>query len=166
MTIAAAEILFSIGTWAAELGTSRDVLRRVLAHAGVVAAGTRSGHPIYRGRDVCQAWATHLGASADNDPDKLPPIERKAHWQAEREKLHLGLERGDVVASLDVEQRYASRNKLIDQAIETAPDVLERDVGLSSTQAARLEKHLDELRVVLHRLLVEEDADSAVQVGG
>jgi 2-keto-4-pentenoate hydratase len=93
----------------------------------------------------------------------LKPFERKAFFQAEREKLHLQAERGDLVPSIDVEQRYASRNKLIDLALETGADVLERDVGLTPAQAARLEKHLDELRMTLYRILVDDDADSAVQ---
>jgi hypothetical protein len=141
-------------------GLSRETIARRIEDAQLKPSGERQGHPIFKPRDALPAIFAMTGD--EMDPDKLKPFERHAHWKAEREKLHLQIERADVVVSLDVEQRYASRNKLIDQAVETAPDVLERDVGLTAIQAKRLEKHLDELRLALHRILVEDDAAGAV----
>lgn len=158
MAIQAPEIAFSLGTWAAELGTTRDVLRRVVSEAGVVPAGKKSGHPIYRGRDVCAAWAGMHQREA-GDPDKLPPMERKAHYQAEHEKLRLQMERAELVPSLEVEQGHGQIFAIVAQAYDTLPDVLERDVGLSPAQLARVEKALDEQREALYQALNDEPED-------
>lgn len=164
MGIKATEVLFSIGTWAAELGVTRDVLRRILAEAGTTPAGKRAGHPVYRARDVVAAWAKSLGAT--DDPDALRPMERKLHYQAEREKLNLQVDRGELVPSLEVEQGQGQIFAIVTQSLETLPDVLERDVGLSALQLARVERHLDQLREALYQKLnedaVEDDADRAV----
>src|SRR5688572_4546143 len=125
MAIAAPEISFSLGTWAAEIGTTRDVLRRVVAEAGVVPSGKRAGHPIYRGRDIFAAWSGQN--ERESDPDKLPPMERKAHYQAEHEKLRLQVERSELVPALEVEQGHGRIFAIVTQAYDTLPDVLERD---------------------------------------
>lgn len=161
MSIQAPEISFSLGTWAAEAGVSRDVLRRILSERGVQPSGKRGGHPIYRARDVIAALTSDR-ADAD-DPDKLKPWERKAHYQAEHEKLRLQVERGELVPSIEVEQGHGQIFAIVTQAYDTLPDVLERDVGLNAMQLVRVEKHLDEAREALYQALNadEDDADSA-----
>jgi ABC-type phosphate transport system auxiliary subunit len=161
MAIAAPEVSFSLGTWAAEAGITRDVLRRIMSEAGIQPAGKRGGHPVYRARDVIAA----LSADRDgvDDPDKLKPLERKAHYQAEHEKLRLQIERGELVPSLEVEQGHGQIFAIVTQMYDTLPDVLERDVGLTPQQLVRVEKHLDEAREALYQALNadEDDADSA-----
>jgi phage terminase Nu1 subunit (DNA packaging protein) len=167
MAIKAAEIEFSLGTWAAELGVSRDVLRRILTESGVVPVGKRSGHPLYRGREVITAWVSHLNGGDERDPDKLPPIERKAHYQAEHEKLQLQRERGELVPSLQVEQEIGALVKRFAQGLDALPDVLERDVGVHPVLVARIERAVDELREAIYQDMnadAEDDgADSAAE---
>jgi hypothetical protein len=93
----------------------------------------------------------------------LPPLERKAHYQAEHEKLRLQTERGELVPSLEVEQGHGQIFAIVSQAFDTLPDVLERDVGLTTAQLVRLERLLDEAREALYQALNadEDDADSA-----
>src|SRR5688572_23463577 len=134
MAIQSAEVVFSLGTWAIEAGISRDVMRRILSERGVQPAGKRGGHPVYRARDVIGALMSN-GADQD-DPDKLKPWERKAHYQAEHEKLRLQVERGELVPALEVERGHGQIFAIATQAFDTLPDVLERDVGLTPLQLA------------------------------
>jgi hypothetical protein len=144
---------------ASEFGVARETARNRLDAAGVMAVdGGR--HPTYRLRDVLAAFTGEEGF----DPDKLKPWERKAHYQAEHEKLRLQIERGELVPALEVEQGHGQIFAIVTQAYDTLPDVLERDVGLNAMQLARVEKHLDEAREALYQALNagEDDADSAV----
>ncbi len=144
---------------ASEFGVARETARKRLDDAGVGPSETRGGHPAYRLRDVLEAFAGEEGF----DPDKLKPWERKAHYQAEHEKLKLQVERGELVPFMEVERGEGEIFAIVTQAWETAPDVLERDVGLTAMQLARLERHFDEARNALYRRLNEEaDADSTV----
>jgi len=161
MTIAAAPVHLSLGTWATALEVSRDVLRRVLTEAGVQPAGKKSGHPVYAAKAVVDAWVKHLTGGEAADPDALRPFERKAHYQAEHEKLRLQVERGELVPSIEVEQGHGRIFAIATQAFDTLPDVLERDVGLSPLQLVRVEKHLDETREALYQALIEGEDDGA-----
>src|SRR5262245_52991698 len=134
MAIAATEVSFSLGTWAAQAGLSRDVMRRIVTEQGVQPSGKRSGHPLYAATDIIRALLANAGAS--DDPDKLKPWERKAHYQAEHEKLRLQVERGELVPSIEVERGHGQIFAIATQCFDTLPDVLERDVGLSPLQLA------------------------------
>jgi uncharacterized protein DUF1441 len=146
---------------ASEFGVARETARKRLDDAGVGPSETKGGHPVYRLRHVLEAFAGEEGF----DPDKLKPWERKAHYQAEHEKLRLQVERGEVVPGLEVEQGQAAIFKIVTQFYETLPDLLERDVGASPLMLVRVEKALDESREALYQKLNEgdePDADSAV----
>jgi phage terminase Nu1 subunit (DNA packaging protein) len=157
MPIAAAEISFSIGTWAVEAGMTRDVLRRILSERGVQPAGKRGGHPVYRARDVIAALISN-GEAAD-DPDKLKPWERKAHYQAEHEKLRLQVERGELVPSIEVEQEMAAMAKRFIQTLDTLPDLIERDVGAHPALLERIERAIDKERETLFEDLNKDAED-------
>lgn len=158
MALAATPVEQSLGTWAAALGVTRDVLRRVLADAGVQPSGKKSGHPAYALRDVLEAWISNITGGAP-DPDSLRPMERKLHYQAEHEKLRLQVERGELVPSIEVERGHGLIFAIVAQCFDTLPDVLERDVGLNSLQLTRAERHLDEAREALYQKLIEGDED-------
>jgi hypothetical protein len=76
-------------------------------------------------------------------------------------------QRGELVPSLEVEQGHGQIFAISTQMADTLPDVLERDVGLTPLQLARVEKHLDEWREALYQRLIEgredDGADSAAQ---
>ncbi len=62
----------AIGTFAAEFGLTRDVLRRIITEARVRSVGKRSGHPVYRLKDVYNAVVK------EQDVDTMNPHARLA----------------------------------------------------------------------------------------
>jgi hypothetical protein len=141
----------SISDLAAEFGMTRDTVRKRLGAANVRPAAERRGHHVYRLRDALGAL---LGDGSD-DPERLDPFRRKAHFQAEKEKLHLDVERGELVPRPEVEDYYARAFKPIGVFLETLPDALERDAGLTPAQIERTERLLDGLREQLHANVLE-----------
>jgi Protein of unknown function (DUF1441) len=89
-------------------------------------------------------------------PDRLDPFRRKAHWQAESAELRVAVDRGELVPRQDVLETYAAALKPIRLTLETLPDVLERDAGLSAHQVARAEKAIDQVREHLHADVLKE----------
>jgi len=130
----------SLGALAAEFGMTRDVLRRVVSEAGVSPTGKRGGHPIYRLRDV------FVAITKQSDGEHMNPHARFALARAIKTEDEIKTARRELVAAHDVEQTFGRLFKLCAQAFDTATDNLERDVGLSAKQAARLERHFDECR--------------------
>lgn len=155
-------VLLSLSSLAQEFGIARETVSRRLSSANVQPADTSGPHPRYRLRDVLPALTSDV--DAQNDPQKLRPFERRAHYQAELEALTLAAKRGELVPSFEVEQRFGEMLKAVGEMLDTLPDVLERDCGAGPLLLARIEKRLDELREMLYATLTEdEDADSTVR---
>jgi hypothetical protein len=151
----------SIRAFCEEAGTDRDTTSRRVTEARCRPTGQRGGHPVYRLQDLLRA-SFFTGADGDADPDKLDPFKRRAFYQGELDKLKLGVERGELVPRIEVEQEQARTMKIVARFFDTLPDVLERDCGASPILLAKVEQRLDEVREEIYRELVAEDVDSAV----
>jgi len=146
---------FSLSVLAHGFGCSREHLRRKLDDARVAPSGERGGHPVYRLRDVVEAWGMDR-----TDTNKMDPVQRRAHYQAELEQLELETRKREVIPRIEVEQEQARVAKVITQMLDTLPDVLERDCGLAPAQVARVEERIDQVRMELHADLAGEEEDA------
>ncbi len=76
------------------------------------------------------------------NPEDLPPLERRAWYQSERERVHLEREQEHLVPAEEVREQLALVIKITNQFLDTLPDVLERDCRLPTDAIAVLEKRL------------------------
>ena len=123
---------------------SRDVLRRIVAEAGVKPAGKRGGHPVYRLKDVYDA------IEADRDTDRMNPHARYALAKAILAEDEIRVRRGELLESYDVERQFYKVFDMVALAYETAVDCCERDAGLTTQQATYLDEFFDKQRENLY----------------
>jgi hypothetical protein len=153
----------SVREFCDETGTDRETVAGRIKSANVAPSVNRGRWPLYRLRDLLRAAYTTTEDGAI-DPDRLRPFERKAHYQAEHEKLRLQTERGELVSSIEVEQQLGALFKEISRTFETLPDILERDAGATPEMLARVERTLDEVRERLYQDIAgRDDADGAAE---
>lgn len=155
----------SISALALEFGVTRETAAKRLAEARVKPSAKRGGYPVYRLKD---AWPVITGVSAGDgdDPDKLRPFERQAHYKAEHLKLQVETEKREVIPRIEVEQEQARIFKLVAMRDDTLPDILERDCGLPAHVVELIEKTIDRSRDDLYKALTagpEEDADPGAE---
>jgi hypothetical protein len=155
---------WSIARLADEFGMDRRTATKRLRDAGVPPAGKRAGHDVYRLADAAAALVDPIvagGADAQGvvDPRDLPPKERKDYYQSENERLKVEVTLGTLVHAAEVEADYAKLVKAFVQAIDTLPDILERDCALSPEAVQRVQRSCDELREHLYERVVGEDED-------
>ena len=144
----------SISQASRDTGFHRQTIRNAIAAAGLKPSREIAGNPRYRYKDLLPVL--YQGQTADEvDPDKMKPFDRKAHYQAEREKLNLEVERGQLAPAMDVERGYFWIFDMTAQSFETAVDNAERDVGLSALQSRYLDEHFDRCRSALYKRIVE-----------
>lgn len=158
-------IHLSVTAFAKEFSSTRETVTKRIADARLSPSGKRGGFPVYRLKDL---FKTVYQSAADGgvDPDKFDPFQRKAHYQAEHEKLSLETERGQLIPAIEVEAQFAANYKVMSHWVDTLPDILERDCGLNQMALAKLEQRMDRLREDLYRqLTAEDDADRAVRTG-
>jgi hypothetical protein len=141
----------SLSVLAREMGISRDKLRDLLHRAKVQPAGDRSGHPVFHLRDAFRLLSVPSEAV---DPVTLPAFERAAYWRAENERMRAMEASRELIPRVEVEQESARFTKIVIQALETMPDVLERDCGLAPPVVARVEERIDQLRRDLYACVV------------
>ena len=151
-------IHLSIRAYAEESSGDRETITKRIRAASISPSGKRGGHPVYRLRDLMRA-AYMTTEEGELDPDRLEPFKRHAFYKAEREKLQVQVERGELLSSLAVEQRFAGVFKDIAEFCDTVTDVLERDCGLSGPQVVKVEERIDQLREQLYTKVNEVPAD-------
>lgn len=137
---------WSITTFSFETGRTRETVTKRIQKNGVRPSGTgRAGHALYPCRDVLPL----LYSGTDEggvDPDKLSPTDRKAHFGAEEAKVRLAQKMGELIPRDEHDAEKSRCFSIIAQGLDTIPDVLERDCGLSAKQLEAVETSLDSIR--------------------
>ena len=87
-----------------------------------------------------------LAEKMSADVDCLSPSDRRAFFQAEIERLKYERETGELIPAYEVAQEMSYQAKAVVQLLETLPDILERDCGLSPSTLVRVQQVIDDLR--------------------
>jgi len=152
---------WSVARLADEFGMDRRTASKRLKEAGISPSGRRSGNDIYRLADAAPALVQALpggGGGADFvDPRDLPPMERRAYFQSENERLKVETTTGQLVPAAEVEADYAEMVKKVVQFFDTLPDVLERKAGLTPEQVVKVQDECDRVRQSMYEGITDDD---------
>ena len=107
------------------------------------AIGSNSKLKLYALSDLIKIG---LAEKMTGDVDSLSPVERRAFWQAENEKLKYERDTGELVPAFEVAQEMSFLAKAVVQSLDTLPDILERDCGLPPAALMRVQQVIDDLR--------------------
>jgi hypothetical protein len=132
----------SINQLASELGLDRATLTKRIDAAGVKPAGMKRGFPVYRLKDVLRAVRQGDAGSTSG----MSPSEERAHYDAQLKRIEFEERCGKLIPAADYEQGVAELVKVVVQTLDTLPDILERDVGLTPAQVVRAQQEIDRLR--------------------
>lgn len=159
----------SISTLATEFGMDRKTVARRLDASGITPADQVRGYPVYRLRDAVKAI---FGLSLERripepdegsamDPTRLPPMERRAWYQSENERLEVERKKGQLVPASTVEAEFAVLIKGMVQRLDTLADVLERDAALTPAQVEIVQRTVDSVREEMYRDQQQQESDAA-----
>lgn len=133
--------LVSISRLAELLGMDRKTVSKRIAEANVAPVGMRDGYPVYDGRQSCEACLIPQAASGDEtafDPRLLKPMDRRAWYQSERERMAVEAEARQLIPAIEVHAEMAELARGFVQFLDTLPDVLERAVHMRTDQIEAL----------------------------
>lgn len=105
--------------------------------------GSNSKLKLYALRDLI---LTGLAEKMSADVDSLSPVDRKAFWQAENERLKYEEKTGELIPASEVAFEMGAMAKAVVQTPETLPDILERDCGLQPKDLIRVQQVIDDVR--------------------
>lgn len=155
-------IHLSISSLAAELGMTRETVSKRLADMALAPSGEQRGYPVYRLKQAIQVLLV-LGPDGKPDPDRMEPVRRRMHYQAENEKLDLQRRQREVIPALEFEAEIARVLKALVQGLDTLSDRVERDCGLTAAQLEAIDKAVGEIRTEIHAALTAPE-DASVRV--
>lgn len=142
--------LWSINALAEEFGTGWNQVKRALRD--VPADGKIKGKPAWRVGTAAPYLVQPPGESGGNkDPDKMDPKDRLDWVKSERELMKLRAESGQLVSVDEYRDALASVCKLFITALDTLPDVLEREAGLTPKQTERTQATCDSAREEIYK---------------
>lgn len=155
--LAEAGALWSMNQLARQFGMDRATVRRRLAD--LAPAATHAGHPVFALEDAVQRLFARSDAGAD-DLENLPtdPFKKKAAVQALHELADYRERMGELVAKAQVEQEMAGLVKRVSTFLDTLPDILEADAGLTPVQVEETIRVAERVRAELVAA-IESDED-------
>ncbi|AGI35701.1 DUF1441 domain-containing protein [Mannheimia haemolytica USDA-ARS-USMARC-185] len=121
--------------------------------------GSNSKLKLYALRDLI---LTGLAEKMSADVDSLSPADRRAWFQSENERLKFEKEIGELIPASEVALEMSALAKTVVQALETLPDILERDCGLQPKDLIRVQQVTDDVRdqMALHIQEVTTDTEN------
>ena len=105
--------------------------------------GSNSKLKLFSLRDLI---LTGLTEKMSADVDSLSPVDRRAFWQAENERLKYEEKTGELIPASEVALEMGAMAKAVVQTLETLPDILERDCGLQPKDLIRVQQIIDDVR--------------------
>jgi hypothetical protein len=150
-------ICLSIQAIARELKCCRKRLSEHVKYAELKPAGTGpTGYPTYRLGDIVSMMIAEAleKAAVVGNPRRWTPRDRLNHYRAENERVKLETSQGQLIPADDVANAMATVFKSLTLALETLPDQVEIEAGLSRRQADVMRRMIDGQRQHLHNSLV------------
>lgn len=141
-------------------GLNRGTVRGRLRAAGVLPAGQRNGISVYSLKDVGPALFAEVSIAGGTDPDELPPKDRKDWYQSENERVKLEKEMRSLVPVEEVHREMSRLAKSVASALDSLPDMLERDAGLPPDAIDLVEGITDTLREQMYMAVIEEEVEA------
>ena len=89
------------------------------------------------------------------DPSGMTPKDRLDYFRSERERLKLEHETGSLIPAAEVERVVAEAMKALAQTLDTLPDALERDAGISGETVQIVQRVIDAARESMYADMVK-----------
>lgn len=139
---------WSISRFAEALGMSRNTVSKRIREKQIKPARKVAGNFVYAIKDVMPALFSNESAvsSGQVNPDVMLPGDRKAWFQSENERIKFLKDINVLCDASDVAREFSLLAKAVVQVLDTLPDVLERDCGLTPKQVAKVQGVVDDLR--------------------
>jgi hypothetical protein len=149
-------MLLSVSAFCTEAQCKEETISRRLKVARIDPEKEEGRARLFRLGDLLKC-AYLLDDDGKLDPAGLDPFKRKAHFQAQLEEVRYQEECGELVPKIQMQEEMSRAAKVFAQAMDTLPDILERDCGLTPAQIASVEKRLDAVREEVYQALTPDD---------
>lgn len=135
---------------AALFGVSDRHIRN-LADAGILRKAARGEYPL--AENITTYIQHKIGTSPGTDLDGMSPRSRNDFYASELKRIELETRCKELIPAADVEREMRSLFATFTGFLQTLPDILERDAGISGAAAERVQIAIDEARDRLYEAM-------------
>tara|TARA_B100001540_G_scaffold301175_1_gene307347 strand:- start:681 stop:1184 length:504 start_codon:yes stop_codon:yes gene_type:complete len=138
---------WSVSKLADFLGMDRKTVSKRIGQSGIPPADQVRGNPVYDARQVVKFMYSPAGSSpgGDLDLDSFPEA-RKAWYQSELYRVQLEEKLGGLIPESEHARCLAAFCKTVAAALDSIPDILERDANLAPEGLVLVQEVLDGVR--------------------
>lgn len=140
-------------------GMTRQTVRKRCDNANIKPVGQKQGNPVYLVADMaraCFAQLVHYDTDGGPDPEQMIPTDRRAHYQAELDRVKLEKELCQVIPVDEVTREMSALCKSVANTLDSLPDMLERECSMSAVELERVQRVIDTLREQLYEAVTGE----------
>tara|TARA_B100002049_G_scaffold124251_1_gene91959 strand:- start:89 stop:568 length:480 start_codon:yes stop_codon:yes gene_type:complete len=142
---------WNVSSIARAFNLHRNTVSARLKDAGVQPVGRERNAPLYALADAGPAlFAGRDIGGASVDPDQMDPQSRRAWFQSENERLKFEQDQRHLVPDYEVAQEYSVLIKALANGLDSLPDELERDCGLSPEALESVQAKIDAMREIVY----------------
>lgn len=149
----------SISVLAAVFSVDRPTASARLKGANVTPIGSHKGSAVYPVGPAAVAILAQVDEKGNQNPATMKPMDRRAHWQAENERIKFEQGIGQLVPIEECRTQYAEIAKICVRQVSTMADRAERDLRCPPEVVEWLEKEAMSLRIELHSLIGGEHGE-------
>jgi hypothetical protein len=136
--------------------------------AGHVPSGRHAGQPMYDLKDAINFLAAPSTAHISTwiksqSPATLPPFINKAFWEAERVKMKVKYEAGELWHTTQVQRVFGETAKILNEAMKLWVERLPGVMTMTTEQYNSIQDQVDELRNEIYQCLVENPGGQRVR---
>lgn len=150
---------WSVSRIAEAFRMDRRTVTKRLQESGVAPAAMKRGNPVYALSDIGSALFGESGRVAGGvNLDDFPDA-RKAWYQSENERLKFEKEIRQLIPADEFARELSVLAKTTAAALDSIPDMLERDAGLAPEAIGRVQMTIDALREQIYQAVVADVED-------
>ena len=133
-----------------------------------VEAWIRRGAPVVQRGSRGQKWVMDLLSLAEwrfgadhVNPDEMSPKDRKDWYDGEKRRREMQVDDRELIPAAEFDKEYSRTIKIVAAGLETLPDQLELDAGLTGVQLEPVIRVIDGIRESLYQSLTDRKSDAA-----
>ena len=130
---------------------NRATVRKRLKEANVQPCREVSGNPVYDIADAAEACFSEVKTYRGEDPDEMSPMDRRAWYQSEMERVKLEEKCGNLCPVEDVGRVATTMMMGVVNPLDSVVDTLERKCGLNPDALEVVQEVIDQTRENLYQ---------------
>jgi len=142
---------WNVTSIARAFGLHRNTVSARLRDSSIQPVSRKGNAPLYALADIGPALFSGRGVGGSTiSPDEMDPQSRRAWYQSENERLKFETDQRHLIPDDEMAREQAVLMKAVANSMDSLPDVLERECGMTGAQLELVQTVIDSIRETMY----------------